>query len=307
VFQVYRNNGTNPHRPLLKSRIIWKVRVKARYDALDPEALLLGRRSRQSIATMPTTHKARRPLFLLIALAALHPCSLAQSNASPAERALLQLANQARATHGVPPLRWDSALAQAARAHVQWVVREPGELEHQYPGEPDLLARGAQSKARFSTIAENIARRGQDPTQLQQIWMSTAVHRANLLNPNLNAVGIAVVEEGGLLYAVEDFSTSVPSLRLSDIEAQVAQTLQSHGLAPAESNQDARKTCAMPDGSAGSPKLVIQWDGPNPTELPDVLLKQIASGRYSSAAVGVCPGNQPAQQFATYRVAVLLY
>ena len=246
----------------------------------------------------------RKALLPLLALILSAPCAIAQA---PAEQALLQLANQARAAHHLPPLHWDSELAEAARAHLKWVLNEPGELLHQYPGEPDLLTRGARAGAHFSTIAENIGGRGESPEDLQKIWMTTPTHRANLLDPNLNAVGIALVERGGLLYAVEDFARSVVVQQNGGIEKRVAQLLQERGIAPASSNADARATCTMPTGNAGHPKMVIQWDGPNPTELPDVLLQQIASGRYTTAQVGSCHSNQANQQFTLYHVAVLLY
>jgi hypothetical protein len=242
-------------------------------------------------------------LFLILSL----PCAIAQANATTPNQILFQLANQARAEHNLPPLHWDNALAHAARAHVQLVVHEQGEYLHQYPGEPDLLTRGAQAGGHFSTIAENIGGHAENPADIQQIWMSTPTHRANLLDPNLNAIGIAVIEKDGLLYAVEDFARSVPVLQSTDIEKRVALLLQEHGIAPAESNTDARFTCEMPKGNAGSPKLVIQWDGPDPTLLPDVLLKQIATGSYTTAQVGACPSNQTNQQFTLYHVAVLLY
>jgi Cysteine-rich secretory protein family len=244
--------------------------------------------------------------LLLFVLAVSLPLAMAQSENQAAEQALLRLANQARADHGLPALRWDDTLARAARAHLQWIVREPGELLHQYPGEPDLMTRAATAGARFSTVSENLAQRGEDPVRLQQKWMSTPTHRANLLDPKLDVVGIAVVEQQGLLYAVEDFARYVPVQQHDDIERRVAQMLQAHGIAPAESNEDARQTCGMSKGASGSAKLVIQWDGPEPTELPDVLLRQLASGRYTSAEVGVCAGQQGGQ-FTTYHVAVLLY
>jgi Cysteine-rich secretory protein family len=248
----------------------------------------------------------RIALLSILALALSSLSAIAQTSSS-AEQSLLQLANQARAAHNLPPLQWDNTLAQAAHAHLQRVVSEQGEYLHQYPGEPDLMTRGAHAGAHFSTIAENIGGRGENPEALQKIWMTTPTHRANLLDPNLTAVGIAVTEQNGLLYAVEDFAHSAPVQQNTDIEKRVAQLLQEHGIAPAQSNADARATCEMPKGNAGTPKLVIQWDGPNPTQLPDVLLKQIASGSYTSAQVGACTSNQTNQQFTLYHVAVLLY
>jgi uncharacterized protein YkwD len=250
-------------------------------------------------------------LFVLAAIAIAASSAIAQSNGtpngSPDEQALLQFANQARAQRNLPPLRWDGALAIAAHNHLRWVVRNPGELLHQYSGEPDLVARGANAGARFATISENIAGHGQDPAALHQIWMTTPTHRANLLDPNLNAVGIAVVEDQGLFFAVEDFGRSVPALTPESVEHQVQKLLQARGFPPAPSNEDARKTCTMPQGQAGTPKLVIQWDGSDISHLPDTVIQQLDKTRYTSAAVGACPGRQPNQQFTSYHIAVLLY
>ena len=247
-------------------------------------------------------------LFFALILLSAHLVVVRSSHAqSGPEQALLQLANQSRAQHNLPPLTWDSSLANAARVHLQWVVRNPGEFLHQYPGEPDLVTRGANSRAHFGTIAENIGGHGTDAASLHQIWMTTPTHRRNLLDPNLNAIGIAVIENQGLLFAVEDFARTVPSLSPASVEQQVAKLLQARGLAAAVSNEDARKTCTMPQGQAGTPRLVIQWDGSDLSRLPDAVAQQIDKGNYTSAAVGACPGRQPDQQFTTYHIALLLY
>lgn len=275
---------------------------------------------------MPTEDNARNSLlriFTIAALALVVPSAIAQKSThasaqptaqttadtgpSPAEQTIFQLANQARAEHKLPPLRWDNALAKAARSHLQWVIRNSGELLHQYPGEPDLATRGATAEAHFSTISENIAGHGDTPESLHQIWMNTPTHRANLLDPNLDVIGIAVAENKGFLYAVEDFARNVPVLSFEAIEQQVSKLLQAEGLSPAPSNNDARITCTMPHGQAGAPRLVIQWDTAEFSQLPDVILEQIDQTKYSSAAVGVCQGKPSNPQFTTYHIAVLFY
>jgi len=137
--------------------------------------------------------------------------------------------------------------------------------------------------------------------------MTTPTHRANLLDPHLNVVGIAVVENQGLLFAVEDFARDVPALTPDAVEPQVAKLLQARGFPPAPSNADARKTCAMSQGQSGVPKLVIQWDGSDISRLPEAVLQQLDKSKYTSAAVGACPSKQTNQQFTTYHIAVLLY
>src|ERR1035437_5221230 len=59
---------------------------------------------------------------------------------------IVQLANQARAQAGAGPLKWDPALALAARQHCLRMAAD-GSISHQYPGEPDASARAAQAGA----------------------------------------------------------------------------------------------------------------------------------------------------------------
>jgi hypothetical protein len=232
---------------------------------------------------------------------------MAQVDASPAEKALLQMANQFRAEHGVAPLAWNSALARAARTHAKRMVAASGDMEHQYPGEADMIARAAQEGAHFGAIAENLAGQGQNPAQLQQIWMTTQSHRTNLLNPKMNVVGIGVIESGGLLYAVEDFAQSVSAPKQGEIEGQVTAALQKAGMQSVKSTEEARSNCESQSNTAPGAMLVVHWEGSDPGQLPDVLVQRIAQGTYHSAAVGACPSAQAGQGFTTYRVAVLLY
>jgi hypothetical protein len=99
----------------------------------------------------------------------------------------------------------------------------------------------------------------------------------------------------------------VPALTPETVEHQIATLLQAQGFPPAASNEDARKTCTMAQGQAGTPKLVIQWDGSDISHLPDSVLEHLDKAKYTSAAVGACPGRQTNQQFTTYHIAVLLY
>ncbi|HEV2709871.1 MAG TPA: CAP domain-containing protein [Edaphobacter sp.] len=248
----------------------------------------------------------RKLMMVLLALMAV-PAGMAQADASPAEKALLQMANQFRAEHGVAPLAWNSALARAAREHAKLMVTASGDMEHQYPGEPDMIARAAQQGAHFGAVAENLAGQGQNPAQLHQIWTTTQSHRANLLDPKMNVVGIGVIESGGLLYAVEDFAHSVPAPKRDEVEGQVMAALQKAGMQAAKSTQEARSNCESQSNTSPGAKLVVHWEGSNPGQLPDVLVQRMGQGSYQSAAVGACPSAQAGQGFTTYRVAVLLY
>jgi uncharacterized protein YkwD len=258
----------------------------------------------------PLLSRLRLTLLAIAILVTATPHTRAQSQAQPAsspEQTLFQFANQAREAHSLPPLQWDDSLARAAKAHLQWVLRNPNNLLHQYSGEPDLVTRGATAGAHFGTISENIAGHGDTPTSLHEIWMKTATHRANILDPKLNLVGIAVAENQGVLYAVEDFARNTPALGFEAVERQVAKLLQDQGFPPAPSNADARKTCELPRGQEGNPRLVIRWDGADISELPPAVVQRLDKTKYTSAAVGACPSEALNQQFTTYHIVVLLY
>jgi hypothetical protein len=139
--------------------------------------------------------------------------------------------------------------------------------------------------------------------------MHSAPHRANILDPQMNAIGIGIVKKSGSYYAVEDFSDSVAELGPEQIEKKVEALLEQQGIQPTGSVKDARQTCEMEHGSAGgsAPKFVMRWEGSDLTQLPQVLEEQIKSGRYHTAAVGACDSNTPGQGFTTYHVAVMLY
>lgn len=158
-----------------------------------------------------------------------------------AERALFDAANRERAAHGLAQLRWDNALANAAREHAQ-LMAERNTLSHQFPGEAALQDRARVAGARFTEIAENVAE-GPSAEVIHASWMHSPPHRANLLDPELTAIGIAVVgaasRDGGpgsgrggagMLFAVQDFSQSLASLSLVEQEKQVAAALAAHGL-----------------------------------------------------------------------------
>ncbi len=230
----------------------------------------------------------------------------AQIEATSAERALLGLINTTRVQYGLHPLAWDRALARAARAHAERILRAPGELEHQYLGEPDLILRASRQGAHFTGIGENLARKAQSPSELHAAWMSTPVHCGNILSSRWNSLGVGVIESRGLLYAVEDFSDSGPGLTSAEIELAVGDALRKVGVPMAEGSNRARETCQTgrdPEDAT----LVVTWDGPDPAQLPPALLDRLAQKPFRSAEIGVCPGRPAQQGFTTSRVAVLLH
>jgi uncharacterized protein YkwD len=243
-----------------------------------------------------------------LAQARLAPSPVANSNVIQAEAwQIVALANQARAAAGAGPLRWDPALATAARQHCLRMAAE-GPIAHRYAGEPDITERAGQAGAHFSLIEENVAV-GPDPASIHEAWMNSPGHRSNLLNPDVDRVGVAVVASRGVLYAVADYERAVPVLTQAQVEAAVANLVSVSGVSILADPGAARAYCAQPRGARGSsePRFLMRWQGADLTQLPQSLLERLSSGQYRQAAVGSCPPQDVEGTFTAYRIAVLLY
>src|SRR4029077_17187021 len=121
-----------------------------------------------------------------------------------AERELFASVNQGRQAQGLPPLRWDESLAEAARAHAE-AMGEHGSAQHGFEGEPSLSTRVKQAGAHFSWLSENVTQ-GPSPQFIHTQFMKSPPHRANILDRDMDSIGVGVVEQGGQLFAVEDLS-----------------------------------------------------------------------------------------------------
>lgn len=254
------------------------------------------------------------PLALASLLAASQRQAAAQQGA-PNMRAeaeqIVALANQARAQAGVDSLHWDNALAAAALAHCQRMVQE-GPISHRYNGEADLTERAARAGAHFSVIEENVAI-GPSPSGLHQEWMNSPGHRANMLSPDVDSIGVAVLASRGVLYAVEDFGHAVQSMTPAQVEQQVAALIRPSGVTILQDSSLARAACptndGMPHAAPGSPqpRFIMRWQDGDLSHLPPALLDHLQSGNYRQAAVGSCSAQNQGGSFTSYRLAVLLY
>ncbi len=231
-------------------------------------------------------------------------------NLRAAAEQIFALANQARAQAGVGRLQWDPALADAALQHCRRMAME-GPIAHRYGGEPDVSGRAAQAGAHFSVIEENVAV-GSSADAIHEEWMQSPGHRTNLLSPDVDHVGVAVVAARGVLYAVADYSRAVQQMSAPQVEARVAGLIRVSGVTILNDPRLAREACATDEGvprSAGGmqPRFVMRWQDADLTRLPQALVEHLASGKYRQAAVGSCPAQVVEGSFSAYRVAVLLY
>ena len=252
-----------------------------------------------------------RLLILLCSLAISIPAS-AQEGMTPAKQLLFHLTNQHRAENGLPPLTWDSGLARAAQAHAERMSREggTGNIQHQYPGEPDLMTRASQAGAHFSTASENIGATTGQLADIDSGWMQSSGHRANILNPQLNAVGIGVVQVQGTIYAVQDFSQTKPTLSRDEIESRAQQVLRERGLKVDPSDaakQAARNSCNSSNATPEGVVTAMRLGCTDLSLLPDLVLKTAPQAKDHALAVGACTSPQGRESSTTYNVSVLMY
>lgn len=130
---------------------------------------------------------ARKILIVFATVSCVIAATPAQAAPTSAERALIAEVNRTRAAYGLQPLRLDQTLERAARAHSRTILRT------------DVFAHGAMARrlasfgARGPAVGENLAwgvgSRGTARVVVQG-WLASPSHRANLLRPGFNRIGV---------------------------------------------------------------------------------------------------------------------
>jgi uncharacterized protein YkwD len=240
---------------------------------------------------------------------------------SDAEQVLLNLANQARAQAGAPRLTLDAGLCQAARAHAE-AMFAARQLSHQFDGEPSLPQRlAAATQTQLDQEGENVAL-DFDAANGHQHLMLSPPHRANLLNPAYNVIGLGVVRSGDRLYIVQDFGHALPNFSATEVKAQVASTVaqaRRQARQPDLARQDlptaddAACSMAQADKLGTSPVLqlaqrytVLTYTSLHPETLPANARQMLASHNLRSFSVGACYARTQTYPTGVYWVVLSL-
>ncbi len=101
--------------------------------------------------------------------------------------------NVERQKVGLAPIQENGQLNKAATAKAQNMFEE-NYWAHFSPSGKDPWGFITSSGYRFSYAGENLARNFYTSDEVVKAWMNSPTHRANLLNPNYQEVGIAVVD-----------------------------------------------------------------------------------------------------------------
>lgn len=121
--------------------------------------------------------------------------SSASDALNPYEREVVRLVNVERQRAGLKPLEVGVRTSKAAEMKSEDMMKN-NYFSHQSPtyGSPfDLLASLGVS---YRTAGENIAAGQRTPAQVVDSWMNSPGHRANIMNPSYDYIGVGYVEGG---------------------------------------------------------------------------------------------------------------
>ncbi len=264
-------------------------------------------------------------LQVALALGLAAPSSNAQANVAPlhsspneSEQKIFDLLNGERQKAGLSKLEWDEQTAVAARKH-SILMAASADISHQLPGEAVVADRIANGGARFTVCAENVAL-ADSTEEIHMALMHSPGHRANIMSPRYNAVGIGVVMRKGRLYVTQDFAFVTPAYS----EAQFNQAFvdafnrarKAKGHRSLDARQDNRMHAAACTSDGNIQSVLASLSGnvrvalftlSEPQKLPSQLMDYVESSRLERMNVGVC--FRPDQQHgaANFWVAVAFY
>jgi uncharacterized protein YkwD len=261
-------------------------------------------------------------LLALLFTAPVAPISGAQTQFDSAgEKELVGLINQERAREGVSPLAVDERLTQAARKHTELMVKHR-KLSHQSEDEQPLQVRLADVNLRSDRQAENVALE-MDVAGVHAILMNSPPHRANIISPKYNAIGVGIMQSGDRLYVTEDFARRLPDY--SDLEADeilqktITEYASARGApAPARKAQSAlhEMACNMALIDAldtGTPRSipgvhrVLAWTATDLEELPDHVKTALSQPMPLGYSLGICFAPSVSHPGGMYWIAMVMY
>jgi uncharacterized protein YkwD len=123
---------------------------------------------------------------------------------SAEEQMILKLTNEARAKEKMAPLKPNSLLCEAARAHSANMARQH-KMEHELDGKTPAQRVDATGYT-WSRVGENIAYGLNTPIEtIFQGWMDSKGHRENILNDRYTEIGIGLSGSRGEVYYTQVF------------------------------------------------------------------------------------------------------
>jgi hypothetical protein len=199
---------------------------------------------------------------------------------------------------------------------------EARKLSHQFRGEPALAERLASATDLWlDRQGENVALDYSADGGHRHLMLSPP-HRANLLNPAYNVVGLGVVRSGDRLYIVQDFGHALPNYSVVEVKQKITAAVEQkrhqagrrelprRDLANAD---DAACSMARADKLGTSPVrnlaeryTVLSYTSFHPEALPDQAFHAIASPHLRSFSIGTCSARTPTYPTGVYWIVLTL-
>ncbi len=239
-----------------------------------------------------------------------------------AEREIVNLVNQERAKAGLPALALDDRLTQAAREHTL-LMAQNGTLSHQFQGEPPLTKRLAATGLRFSNDGENVALDSGGPVEAHRGLMNSPGHRANILRPAFDTIGVGVVHAGDLIYVTQDFAHRLQAYTPPQAENAAAQAFSAlrrnttrRPLERRDVPQLRRLACSMAGKDELNTRLAINVPGARtavaytdgePGRLPSNAARLASDPSIKGYAVGACYAATEKYPSGTWWVMMVFY
>lgn len=111
------------------------------------------------------------------------------------ENQVIQLTNAERQKAGLQPLKTNWQLSRVARYKSE-DMRDHNYFSHNSPNYGSPFDMMKQFGITYRAAGENIAAGQRTPAEVVRAWMNSSGHRANILNPNYNEIGVGYASGG---------------------------------------------------------------------------------------------------------------
>lgn len=158
---------------------------------LDPNNLQIGQKVVIPVTSLPINPKASSKLARVTLPDPPAPGQV------PLQQAVFNAINRQREQYGLAPYIFDADLVDLARAHAQDMLSR-GYFSHTTPEGITLNDRFQQKGLNINWTGENIQRnikpKDQTVAYAMNWWMSSYIHRSNILHNHYNSIGVGVTE-----------------------------------------------------------------------------------------------------------------
>ena len=263
---------------------------------------------------MPSSPMPRRIAVLCLALA-LATASAAESpragrspRGDPVLAELVEAHNKERAKEGLPPLKSDPKLTQAALVHARDMA-EHGKMAHEGSDGSTPAQRAERLGYRYVKTGENVAYGQETVDSVMRSWMNSPHHKENILGEYSEIGAARVLDEKGRPYWSVSFGTPIPRYEPAEAATELVrrmnQVRDAAGLPPlkvAPKLAEAAEAVARDAAGAARSRRKDDGGGVSPQEEVEKrgyaygqLSQSVSSGQPTPAAVvrGLLYGPDP--------------